>query len=169
MSGMNMATNIKSQKITEPRCLRVLLRFLHSVVCLLPKLLHTVRFSASFYSVRYPLVSLISSSSCSCLLPRLPVICVLLSILPSRTCFRRKYLRQMWPIDLAFLPFIVCKTFVPVLDSVYYFFISHTIGPAVLDTSPAPHSKPSQVFPICFPKCPDFKTVQSYAPSVCFA
>jgi len=118
MSGMNMAKNIKSKKITESRCLRVLLRFLHSVVCLLPKVPHTVRSAASFLCVRYPLVYLRSSSSCSCLLPRLPVICILLSILLSRACFRRQFLRQMWPIELAFLTFIVCKTFVPVLDSV---------------------------------------------------
>ena len=83
-----------------------------SEVCLtcpqpLPKrVLYQVRSSASFFlSFQYPLVSLRTSSSCLHLIPRLPVASVLTSIFPSITCFRRQFLRNMWPIQLAFLHF----------------------------------------------------------------
>ena len=46
---------------------------------------------------------LLASSSSSCL----PLY---LSICPSITCFRREFLRKMWPIILAFLQYIVCTT-----------------------------------------------------------
>jgi hypothetical protein len=43
------------------------------------------------------------------------------------------------------------------LDSVQYFFISHTIGPTdLLHSSPAPHFKTFQILLIYFPKCPRF-------------
>ena len=48
-----------------------------------------------------------SPSSCLRLLPRLPVP----SIFPSMTCFRRRFVRNVWPIQLAFLHFIVCRKF----------------------------------------------------------
>jgi hypothetical protein len=90
--------------------------FIHSVVCLttgpqpLPKrVLHWVRSSASSFNFQYLLFSLRSSSSCLCLLPRLPVIYILSSNFPSITCFRRQFLRKKWPIQLAFLLFIVCR------------------------------------------------------------
>ena len=49
-----------------------------------------------------------SSINCLRLLPRLSVTS---SIFPSITCFRRQFLRKMWPTQLAFLLFIVCTTF----------------------------------------------------------
>jgi hypothetical protein len=55
--------------------------------------------------------SLISSSSCLRLLPRLPFISILPSICHSVMCFRRQFLRKMWPSQLAFLPFITCRIF----------------------------------------------------------
>ena len=83
--------------------------FSHSVVCLttrpqfIPKrILHRLRFSASFFSLQYPFHSLNSSGSCSRLLPRLPFT----SILPSITCFIRQFLSTIWPIQLAFLFFV---------------------------------------------------------------
>jgi hypothetical protein len=92
--------------------------FIHSVVCLttgplpLPKrLLHRVRSSASSFNFQYLFFSLRSSSSCLRLLPRLAVISILPSNFPSITCFRRQCLRKMWPIQLAFLLFIVCTIF----------------------------------------------------------
>ena len=86
--------------------------FIHSVVCLttvperlLKWVLHRVRSSAtislSVYSIF--LFFLSSSSSCLCLLHRLHVI----STFPSITCFRRQFLRKMWPIQLAFLLFLL--------------------------------------------------------------
>jgi hypothetical protein len=48
-------------------------------------------------------VSLRSSSSCQCFIPRL---CILSSIFPSIMCFRRQFLRLLLPIQLTFLLFI---------------------------------------------------------------
>jgi len=53
-----------------------------------------------------------SSSSCLLLLPRLTATSILPSIFPSITCFRRQFLRKIWPIQLAFLLHIVCKIFI---------------------------------------------------------
>jgi hypothetical protein len=65
--------------------------FIHSVVCLttgpqpLPKrVLHRVRSNASSFNLQYLLFSLRSSSSFLRLLPRLPVISILLTFLQSR-------------------------------------------------------------------------------------
>jgi hypothetical protein len=59
---------------------------------------------------RYPLFSLRTSSS-SLRLPRLPIISILPSTFPSITCLRRQFLRKMWPIQLPFLLFTVCRIF----------------------------------------------------------
>jgi hypothetical protein len=88
--------------------------FIHSAVSYKPlpkRLLHTVRSSASSFNFQCLLSSLRSSSSCLRLLPRLPVISILPSNFPSITCFRRQFLRKMWPIQLAFLLFIVLRIF----------------------------------------------------------
>jgi hypothetical protein len=66
--------------------------------------LHVLRYSASSFDFHYPLVSLKSSSSCSRLLPRLPITYNFPSIFPSVTCLKRQLLRKMWPIQLDFLP-----------------------------------------------------------------
>ena len=63
------------------------------------------------FNSKYPLFSLISSSSFLRLLLRLPVISSLPSIFPSITWFRMQFLRKMWPIQSAFLLFIVCRMF----------------------------------------------------------
>jgi hypothetical protein len=73
--------------------------------------LHRVRSSASAFNFLYPLASSRSSSSCLLLL-RLPVTSTLLSIFPSITCFRRQLVCKMWPIQLAFLLFIVGMIFI---------------------------------------------------------
>ena len=90
----------------------------HSSVCLttypqpLPKpVLHTVRSSASSFSYQYPLFSLMSSSSCLHLLPLLPATCIFPSTFPSTVRYRRQFLHKMWPIQLAFLHFTVCRIF----------------------------------------------------------
>ena len=66
--------------------------FILSVLCLptgphlLPqRVLHTLRSSTSYYSSQYPLFSFMSSSSCSRILPRLPLPSTLPSIIPSIT------------------------------------------------------------------------------------
>jgi hypothetical protein len=67
--------------------------------------------SASSFNFQYPIVSLRSSSSCLCLISHLHITSILLSIFPSVSYFRKQFLRKMWPIQLVFLPFIVCRIF----------------------------------------------------------
>ena len=92
--------------------------FIHSIICLttvpqpLPKpVLHTVRSSASSSNFQYPHVSLTIFSSCLRLLPRLSVTYNLSYIFPSRTCFRKQFLRKTWPIQLPFLHFHAGNSF----------------------------------------------------------
>ena len=93
-------------------------RSFHLVVCLTtgPKPLqnqafHIVRFRASSFKCKYPLLSLRSSSSSPRFLPRLPVTSIPHFIFPSITRCRRQFLRKMWPIQLAFCFLISCRTF----------------------------------------------------------
>ena len=83
--------------------------YYYSVVCLttgpkpLPKrFLYIVRSKASSFKWEYPLLSVRSSSIFFLLLPRLLVTSISPFIFPSITCFRRQFLRKMWPIQLAF-------------------------------------------------------------------
>ena len=92
--------------------------FIHSVFCLTtgpkppPKrCLHIVQFRASSFIWEYPLLSLRSSSSFLRLLPRLLATSISPFIFPSVTCFRRQFLRKMWPIQLAFRFLISCRIF----------------------------------------------------------
>jgi len=72
-------------------------------------------------SVSSILISLRSSNSCLCLLPCLPVI----FILPSITCCKRQFLCKMWPIQLAFLLYIACGTFLSSLTPCNTLNFSH--------------------------------------------
>ena len=81
----------------------------HPVVCLttgskpLPKRsLHILRSRAFAFKWKYPLLSLKSSSSFLRLLPCLLITYISPFISPSITCFRRQFLRKMWPSQLAF-------------------------------------------------------------------
>ena len=62
---------------------------------------YTVRSRTSSFNLQYLLVFLRPSSSCLCLLPRLPIP----SIFPSIMHIRWQTLHKMWPIQLAFLCF----------------------------------------------------------------
>ena len=73
---------------------------------LLKHVLHIARASVSSFNLQYTAFSLRSSCSCLRLLSRLPFKFFLPSIFPSITCFRRQFLPNMWPIQLAFLFFI---------------------------------------------------------------
>ena len=103
---------------TDAECITPALSFIHSVFCLTtgpkppPKLLlHLVRSRASSFKWEYPLLSLTSSSSFLRLLPRLLVFSISPFIFPSITCFRRQFLRKMWPIQLASRFLISCRIF----------------------------------------------------------
>ena len=69
------------------------------------------RSSASSFNLNHFLFFLRPCNSCLRLLPRLPLSSILPSMFPTITCFRSRFLRKMWPIQLAFLPFIVCRAF----------------------------------------------------------
>ena len=93
--------------------------FIHSVFCLTtgPKApakrsLHIVRSRASSSKWEYPPLSLRSSSRFLRLLPRILACHFHIPfIFPSITCFRRQFLRKMWPIQLAFRFLISCRIF----------------------------------------------------------
>ena len=92
--------------------------FIHSVFCLttgpkppLKRFLNIVRSRASSFKWEYPLLSLRSSSTFLRLLPRLLVTSISPFIFPSITCFRRQFLRKMWPIQLAYRFLISCRIF----------------------------------------------------------
>ena len=104
-----------------PKHFKLLIRvssFIHSVFFLTtgpkppPKrCLRIVRSRASSFKWDYPLLSLRSSSSFLRLLPRLLTTSISPFIFPSITCFRRQFLRKMWPIQLAFRFLISCRIF----------------------------------------------------------
>jgi len=62
------------------------------------------------FPVRYPPSSFRTSSG-SLRLSRLPITYILPSTFPSVACLRRQSLRNMWPVQLPFLLFIVCRIF----------------------------------------------------------
>ena len=94
------------------------LRHHHSEVWLktcpqpLPKRnLHRVWASAYSFNFQHPYLFLSSSRSFLHPLARLPVTSNSPSIFHFITCFRRQFLRKIWPIMLVFLRFTVCRIF----------------------------------------------------------
>ena len=90
-----------------------------SVICqttgpkpLAKRFLHTVRSRASSFNSQYHLLSLRSSSNFLRLPPCLLVNSICPFIFPSITCFRRQFLRKMWPIQLAFRFIISCSLYI---------------------------------------------------------
>ena len=78
----------------------------------LPKrVLETERSGASSFNLQYLLVSLRSCSRCLRYLPCTPVTSIPSSLSPSIIYFKRQFIRKIWPIQLAFLLFILCKIF----------------------------------------------------------
>jgi len=75
------------------------------------RLLHIVRSRASSFKWEYPLLSWRSFSSFLRLLPCLLVNSISPFIFLPITCFRRQFLRKMWPIQLAFHFLISCRIF----------------------------------------------------------
>jgi len=105
--------------------------FIHFVVYLTksPKLLpqqvpHSVQSSACSSYFQYPLIFWIAASSCLCLLPHLPIF---FRIFPTIMCCVRQFLCKMWPIQLAFLLFIVCRIFLSFLTQCYTSFLTRPV------------------------------------------
>ena len=81
---------------------------------------------------------------------------------PSITCFRRQFLRLMWPIQLAFLLFFLFVRYSTLPWHLATLLISHMVRPtALLRPSPVPHFKTFQLSLIHSPKCPSSSTIQS--------
>ena len=110
------------------------------------RFLHLVRSRASTFKWDYPLMSLRSSSSFLRLLPRLLVTSNSPFIFPSITCFRRQFLRKMWPIQLAFRFLISCRIFLCSLTLITLLHFSHDRSNWFLHPSPAPHFETFEVF-----------------------
>ena len=79
-----------------------------------------MRSIASSFKWQYPRLSLRSSSSSLRLLPRHLVTSISPFIFPSITCFRRQFLRKMWPTQLAFRFLISCRLFLCSLTLICY-------------------------------------------------
>ena len=99
--------------------------FIHSVFCLTtgpkppPKrCLHIVRSRASSFKWEYPLPSLRSSSSFLRLLPRLLATSISPFIFPSIACFRRQFLRKMWPIQFNY-PYLLSILYINIFYRIY--------------------------------------------------
>jgi hypothetical protein len=116
---------------------------IHSVVCLMaspqphPKrIFHTVRSTALTFNFQFPLISF--RSSCSCL-PLLP------PISPSITCFKRQFLRKMWPTSSpSFFLLYERYSFPPSLCVTLLFYTTGSND--LLHPFPASHFKTFQVF-----------------------
>ena len=72
------------------------------------RVLQRVRSRVSSFNFQYSLLSLRLSNSCLRLFALLTVPSFLASVFPSITCFRKLFLRKMWPVQLVFLFSIVC-------------------------------------------------------------
>jgi hypothetical protein len=75
-----------------------------------------VQSSAYSFNLQYPFFG------CLRLVPRLPVTTNLSSIFSSMMCCRRRFLRKMWPTQLAFLLFTVCRIFLSLTTKRRIFF-----------------------------------------------
>jgi len=79
--------------------------------------LRTYQHPGTSFSFQYHLVSFRPSITCLNIRPRIPIISVLPSILPSIPCFRKHFLRKMWAIQLvAFVLLCVGCSFLPSLS-----------------------------------------------------
>jgi len=102
-------TNLSNSRSVQKLKFCTLYRSLHSAAVL--RQVHslfqsgfstTCDLSASAFNFQYPLFTVSSSTGWLRLLPCLPVAPILPSLFPSITCFRRQFLRNMWPVHFAF-------------------------------------------------------------------
>ena len=100
-----------------------------------------MEFSAVSFNFQYLLFSLRSSCGYLGLLPHLLIAYILPSIISSVMCFRRQFLCKMWPIQLGFLPCIVCRVFLSSLTVCNSSFLTGLVQQSFLHLCPAPHFK----------------------------
>ena len=102
----------------------------------LPKwVFHRVWFSALSFNFQYPLISLTSFSSCLHLIPLLPFTSILSCIFPSVSRFKRQFLCTVWPIQLAFLLFIVCGISSLAVCNIYFSHNQSSWSPSLSSTT----------------------------------
>ena len=100
---------------------------------------------STIYFQYFP-VFLRSCRSCLRLLPHLHFTSILSFISPWLTCFRKLFLRNIWPVQLAFHSFIVSRIFLSSL-TLCNPLIFYVICPIhLLHCSPAPYFKTFKIF-----------------------
>jgi len=159
-----------SKRENHTKCISIL-PFIHFVSCLTkgPQPLtkwvpRRVRSCPSSVNFHYLLFSLKSSGSFLRLLPRLPIACILPPIFPSVTCFRRHFLRTIWPIQLPFLPsflLLFAGYFSPIwlFATILHFSHDRFIWSPPFFSSTTLQA--FQIFLIHFPKCSHFNTTKT--------
>jgi len=100
------------------------------------------------FTVASPLLK--ASSSYLCLPPRPPATSIHPSIFPSITCYRRQFLRTIWPTQLAVVLFTVRRIFLSSLTLCKVLHFSHDLSNGLLQPSTAPHFKSFKLFLIYF-------------------
>ena len=113
----------------------------------------------SCFNFQYLLISLKSSSSCLRFLLHVPVTSVIPSKFPSIMWFRKQFLPQIWPIQLAFLHFPICRMF---LSSWLFVILLHFSHDQSNWSSAAAHFETFSVCLIYCVKSPSSSTVQSH-------
>jgi len=116
---------------------------------------------ASSFNLKFPLVSSKSSDSYLRLLPCLPSILILSTTFPSITCFRRQFIRKIWPIHLAFRHFIVRKILFSFLTLCHNPPFPTRSVPLIFWYLLNDTFQNSTVFLIYFPKFPRFSSTQT--------
>jgi hypothetical protein len=89
------------------------------------------------------------------------------SVFSEMACFRRQFLRKMWPINLAFLHFIVCRMFLFSLtpcNACSFCTQSVELIFSILQH----HISKFKGISVHFPKFLIFSALQSFAPNVAF-
>ena len=122
------------------------------------------RYSASFLNFQYIIISPRSFSSCLCLLLLLSIPC----ILPSITCFTKKFLGKIWQLQLVFLHFFVCKKFLSSLTLCNISSFSHDRPNLSSPSFSITTFQNFQGFRIYLRKCPIVNTIQNNVSNVAF-
>ena len=81
-------------------------------------------------------------------------------------CFRRQFVWNMWPLQFAFLHFVVCRMFLSTLIICNTSSCFTRLAELIFSILIEHHISKLSVFLIYFPKCLSFSTIQSYAPIV---
>ena len=119
-----------------------------------------VRSRPSSFNFEYPPFSIRSSNSCLYLLHHLSATYILPSVLHLITCFRRQFLRKLWPIQLAFSLSVVCRIF---LSSFTLCNISSSFLHDRFNWSPSFSSSTFQYYPEIFYLLSEVSDIQHLA------